>query len=249
MRKTVSAIVPAHNEQKTVRLVVETLLKSPTISEVVCINDGSIDKTQEILESFGDKIKLVFLKKNRGKGYAMAKGVETATGDIVAFFDGDLTNLSNDHIQTLVTPLLENTARVVLGQSTIGNKMTNYLFWSITGQRAYYRADLLPHAAEIEKIGFGGVEIYMNSLFKKKDIKYVRLKNLDLLIKHQKHGVRKALHGYTIEGVEIAQEFAKQKGFMPRKGILPAVMPIYENIEDLPKTIRKIARKTFNDLL
>ena len=72
MKKTVSAIVPVFNEEKTVKVVVETLLASKLISEVICVNDGSTDKGLEILKSFGRKIKLIDLKRNHGKGFALS---------------------------------------------------------------------------------------------------------------------------------------------------------------------------------
>jgi len=49
-QKTISAIVPVYNEDKTVAKVVETLLNNPLINEVICVNDGSTDKSLTILK-------------------------------------------------------------------------------------------------------------------------------------------------------------------------------------------------------
>ncbi len=55
----ISAIVPVFNEQRTVSTVVDTLLQCRLIDEVVCVNDGSTDRSLEILRRFGDRIVLV----------------------------------------------------------------------------------------------------------------------------------------------------------------------------------------------
>lgn len=68
MKHSVSAVVPVFNEEKTLRGVVWALLNSKLITEVICVNDGSTDKTREILKSFGRKIVFIDLKENQGKG-------------------------------------------------------------------------------------------------------------------------------------------------------------------------------------
>ena len=91
--RNISAIVPAFNEEKTVAGVVNKLLSSHLISEVICVNDGSTDATAQILSAFGDKIKFLNFADNHGKGFALAQGILAASGDIVAFFDADIHNL------------------------------------------------------------------------------------------------------------------------------------------------------------
>ena len=48
----VSAIVPAFNEQKKIKAVLEALVKSPDIEEVICVDDGSTDGSVEFLKNF-----------------------------------------------------------------------------------------------------------------------------------------------------------------------------------------------------
>ncbi len=92
----VSAIVPAFNEEKTVFNVISTLQSSSLINEVICINDGSSDRTKEILERFKNdkKVKVINLDKNKGKGNALAVGIKHSKGDILLFIDADLINLT-----------------------------------------------------------------------------------------------------------------------------------------------------------
>jgi len=86
-QRTVSAVVPVFNEEKTVAGVIKTLLENALIDEVICINDGSTDKSLSILKEFKDKIQLINLKENQGKGYALVEGIKKAKGEIVVFID------------------------------------------------------------------------------------------------------------------------------------------------------------------
>ncbi len=91
----VSAIVPVFNEEIRVGKVIGTLLKSNLIDEVICINDGSSDKSLEVLKKFGKKIKLINFKTNKGKGTAVAEGIKEARGNFLFFCDSDLINFTS----------------------------------------------------------------------------------------------------------------------------------------------------------
>lgn len=210
----ISAIVPVFNEEKTVADVIDTLMKSTLVDEIICINDGSKDRSLSILVSFGNKIKLINLSKNRGKGYAMALGIQKAKGDIIMFFDADLLNLTATHIEKLLAPFAKHTTRATIGQFT-NLDFFSQLFKNLTGQRVYYKDDLVAHVSELKKAGFGA-EILLNNLFEKKQIKKVKLPGLDLLLKHEKHSPRVALKGWTKEGIQVLQEMLTQEGLLPR---------------------------------
>ena len=66
-KKSVTVIVPAFNEEKTIRGVIKTLQKSPLLDEIICVNDGSTDGTKNILSKFKNDIITVNLKENKGK--------------------------------------------------------------------------------------------------------------------------------------------------------------------------------------
>lgn len=202
----VSAIVPVFNEEKTVGKVVETLLQSPIINEVICINDGSFDKSYEVLEGFRGRIKLLDFKENRGKGAVLAEGIRVAQGEIVAFFDADLVTLSEEHIRTLIAPLIEGQAKVTLGYHPV--KRLDRLVNSLSGERALFRKDLLPYLDEMEERRFG-VEIFLNNQFK--DITRIFLPGLRGVPKSEKFPPYEAVHQLIKEGVELAQEIGRQE--------------------------------------
>ena len=112
---TISAIIPCFNEEKSVKNVIDTLLASPEIKEVIAINDGSIDHSLAILHSFGQKIKLINFKKNHGKSTAVVAGIKKAKGTLVLLMDADLAGLKPAHITKMVELLKKKNTRVVLG--------------------------------------------------------------------------------------------------------------------------------------
>lgn len=217
MRKPrVSAIIPVYNEEKTISKIISTLLKDSFINEVICVNDGSTDKSLPILKSFKNRITVINLRKNRGKGFALAEGIKIAKGDIVAFFDADLIYFSHTHIKTLLSPLLNSKIKGVVGYIPTGNMMEKILFKDLCGERAYFRNDLLPHLKQFAKTGYG-VEVFFNNLFTKSQIKRVRLDNLDLLVKHKKlTNKQQIIKDYVKEAKEIVTELAIQEGLWPR---------------------------------
>lgn len=109
----ISAIIAAYNEEKTLAEVLGVLTRSALIDEVVVVSDGSTDRTVEIARSFD--VATIALRENRGKGYAMRMGVEYARHDILFFVDGDMFNLTEEHIRSLIAPVLRDEADMNIG--------------------------------------------------------------------------------------------------------------------------------------
>ena len=214
----ISAIVPVFNEQMAVAGVVDRLLQCRLIQEVVCVNDGSTDRSLEILRQLGDRIVLVDLQPNRGKGHALAEGLRRASGDIVCFVDADLTNLSDGHIASLLEPIIDGRARAVLGSpggdfiysvaAAFAPRAADSIGSRFTGERAYFRQDLLPHAERMEGTRFG-VEVYLNRLFSREETVVVPLPGLVALGKQDKHGWPLAVREYSAEIAEVTREIAR----------------------------------------
>ena len=109
----ISAIIAAYNEEKTIAEVLGVLSKSALIDEIIVVSDGSTDRTVEIARSFD--VTTIALRENRGKGYAMRLGVEYARHDVLFFVDGDMFNLTDQHIASLVRPVLRNECDMNIG--------------------------------------------------------------------------------------------------------------------------------------
>ncbi len=123
MRTT--AIVAAYNEEGTIADVLRALTASSLIDEVIVVSDGSEDRTVEIARGF-EGVRTIALKENHGKGYAMAVGVANAGSDTFFFCDGDMYNVTEEHIRALILPVLEGTCDMNIGVRDRG-EVNNFL--------------------------------------------------------------------------------------------------------------------------
>jgi poly-beta-1,6-N-acetyl-D-glucosamine synthase len=87
----VSVLVPAYNEERTIRASVESILRSGYGNiELIVINDGSTDNTESALKDLIDAEKIVYIAKpNGGKASALNRGIDAARGEVVLFTDAD----------------------------------------------------------------------------------------------------------------------------------------------------------------
>jgi glycosyltransferase involved in cell wall biosynthesis len=206
--KITSVIICAYNEEKTIRDVVLAVAESLVVGEIIVVNDGSTDNTKKIIEELKCELGIttIHLTKNKGKGYAMAVGVENAAYEIIVFIDADLSNLQQEHFAQLVSPVLNKEADMVLGQAT--ETLINYSinpFKSFTGERALYRKDVLPLVDKMKDSRFG-VETLINLFYQSqgKTVKYVMLKKLKHPTKFDKTSKIQAVKEFINEGNQIA---------------------------------------------
>ena len=171
------------------------------IDEIICIDDGSQDRSLEILNRYSQKIHIIHFQENKGKGSAIAAGIQAARGDIVVFLDADLLNLNQKHIKSLAEPLVKNQQKAVVGYCR-SSEMHFKLSGFISGQRAYFRKDLLPYLDEMETMRYG-IEMFFNSLFFPLDVEFIPLNDLRSAYKFEKYNSQTAARQYIIEGKEV----------------------------------------------
>ena len=130
----ISIIIPVYNERMTVEQIICRVEALPLDKEIIVVDDGSGDGSDEVLKSLSpDRIKLVSHQTNRGKGAAIKSGLEVATGDVITIQDADLEYDPNDLLR-LLKPIQEAKANVVYGSRFTGERK-NMFFWHWVGNR------------------------------------------------------------------------------------------------------------------
>ena len=131
---TVSVIIAALNEEKLVGKAIDSVFSSTYLPErfqVICVNDGSTDRTQaEMLkakEKYGDRLTIIRFRKNRGKRKAFYAGLKESKGDIIVTVDAD-GKIGRSALRNIVIPLLRDPqVGAVAGRVTVLNEKENFL--------------------------------------------------------------------------------------------------------------------------
>ena len=131
-----SVVMPIYNERNTLRSVIERVLSVPLQIEMLCVDDGSGDGSREILADLQTEhpnLRTFLQPCNMGKGAALRRGIQEATGDFVVIQDADLEYDPQDY-PTLLDPLIQGKADVVYGSRFLGSGPHRVLyFWHSVG--------------------------------------------------------------------------------------------------------------------
>jgi len=110
-----SIIMPVYNERDTISAIIKLVRAVPLSKEIIVIDDGSTDGTQEVLKSMtGDDLVLLLQEKNAGKGAAIRVGIPHVSGEIAIIQDAD-TEYDPQDYHALIKPIQEGKAEVVYG--------------------------------------------------------------------------------------------------------------------------------------
>lgn len=106
----ISIIIPVYNTELFLNKCIDSVLNQTYKNiEIICINDGSTDKSLEILENYKDERIRIISIENHGVSYARNLALDTITGDYVAFVDSD-DYVEEDFCKNLLDTLTKNNA-------------------------------------------------------------------------------------------------------------------------------------------
>lgn len=188
----VAAVIPAYNEAANIGKVLQRVVRSPLVDEVIVVCDGCEDDTVAVARRFNTTV--VELPENVGKGGAMMAGVKHTDAQVILFLDADLIGLKYRHIRSLIEPVADGLADMTIGIFDEGRPVTDIaqkLAPFLTGQRAV-RKEILERIPELEHSRFG-VEVALSRYAEKEGLRVMKvsLPGLAQVMKEEKAGVLK----------------------------------------------------------
>lgn len=160
-----SVIIPVYNEADNIKRILSAVENVKINKEIIVVDDFSTDGTREFLRK-KQGIKLVFHKKNMGKGAAIRSALKIVSGDFVIIQDADLEYSPNQYTR-LFKPIKENSTKVVYGSRILGK--------GVFLKSSYYANRFL---TLLTNVLFNGHITDMETCYKMIETKL--LKNLDL---------------------------------------------------------------------
>jgi glycosyltransferase involved in cell wall biosynthesis len=130
-----SVVIPVYNEVATVANLIARVRAIPLHVEVICIDDMSTDGTRDILSELhaeGEIDTLILQPGNQGKGAAVHRGIDAATGDVIVIQDADL-EYNPAELPSLLGPILDGRADAVFGSRFMGGPHRVLYFWHRVG--------------------------------------------------------------------------------------------------------------------
>ena len=133
----ISVVIPVYDEVATIEKILSRLQAVELEKEIIIVDDGSTDGTHELLNEIGqaqDNLKVLYHRRNQGKGAALRTGFGGVTGDIIIIQDADLEYDPREY-KKLLEPILDGRADVVYGSRFLGGPHRVLFFWHYVGNK------------------------------------------------------------------------------------------------------------------
>ena len=130
-----SVLIPVYNEERTLERLLDAVEERPEVSELVIVDDGSTDRTPEILSArdFTIPVQVIRHERNRGKGAALRTAILAAKGEVALVQDADL-EYDPAEFPLLLAPIERGRAEVVYGSRSFAAHSA-YSFWFVIGNK------------------------------------------------------------------------------------------------------------------
>ena len=134
--RCLAVVIPCYNEAATVRTVLDSVLASPYVQEIIVVDDGSTDGTVTEIRTVTDpRVLLLEQPVNQGKGAALRRGFHAATAPFVIVQDADLEYDPAEY-GMILEPMLDGNADVVYGSRFLSGRPHRVLYyWHSVGNR------------------------------------------------------------------------------------------------------------------
>lgn len=157
----ITCLIPFYNEGERVIDTLDNLTKMRTVSQFICIDDGSTDNASVLIQEKYPQIKVIRLKSNRGKSEAINQGLKHVKTDCILLFDSDLSNIKVEEIENAIAKILSNQSiDMIILRRIIESKFLSLIRHDIvmSGQRILKTKDL----KEVFKKQFKGYQLEMS---------------------------------------------------------------------------------------
>jgi glycosyltransferase involved in cell wall biosynthesis len=161
----ISCVVCAYNEAARIQNILDVIVGHPALTEVIVVNDGSTDATQALLDRYPTVRKLTH-SPNRGKTYALSRGIAAARCDHLMLLDADLAGITPADIDALAAPVMRGEAEVSI--SLRSNSLWLYRRIGldfVSGERVAPKWLLAGAVEAMQRLPRWGGEVYMNQIF------------------------------------------------------------------------------------
>jgi len=188
--KTISCIIPTYNEESRIEGVLKVVIGHPLINEIIVVDDGSTDNTQNIVKKYKE-VSLIVHHKNLGKSRAISTGIEKSKEEFILLLDADLIGLTPINITYLIEPVFQGISDV-----TISLRKNTPWLWKIigldyiSGERVLPRKLFIDSLKKIKSLPGFGLESFINKkiILNKFKIKVVIWNNVISPYKATKYG-------------------------------------------------------------
>lgn len=127
--RVLAVVIPAYNEEATIRTVLERVDALPCVREVIVVDDGSSDRTARIVEGFpSPRVRLIRQAPNQGKTAAVKRAVREVTSPLTIIQDADL-EYDPTEIPFVIGPILSGHADVVYGSRFLVRRAARVLYF------------------------------------------------------------------------------------------------------------------------